>query len=64
MLEYDWLLTAFIYGLIGCFTSRLSDLTHLIISYLNRHIRISTGGLQTGVCDANCSLRDLNFAEI
>ena len=27
MLEYDWLLTAVIFGLIGCFWSKLSDLT-------------------------------------
>ena len=27
MLEYDWFLTALIYGLIGCFRSKLSDLT-------------------------------------
>ena len=26
MLEHDWLLTALIYGLIGCFRSKLSDL--------------------------------------
>ena len=27
MLKYDWLSTALIYGLIGCFRSKLSDLT-------------------------------------
>ena len=27
MLEYDWLLLALIYCLIGCFKSKLSDLT-------------------------------------
>ena len=27
MLEYDWLFTALNYGLIGCFRSKLSDLT-------------------------------------
>ena len=27
MLEHDWLLTALIYALIGCFRSKLSDLT-------------------------------------
>ena len=35
MLEYDWLLTAFIYGLIGCFRSRLSDLTCPITNITN-----------------------------
>ena len=30
MIEYDWLLTALIYGLIGCFRSKLSDLTYSI----------------------------------
>ena len=30
MLEYDWLLTTLIYGLISCFRSKLSDLTCLI----------------------------------
>ena len=30
MLEHNWLLTALIYGLIGCFRSKLSDLTGLI----------------------------------
>ena len=33
MLEYDWLFTALNYGLIGCFRSKLSDLTCLI-SYI------------------------------
>ena len=35
MLEYDWLLTAFIYGLIGFFTSKLSDLTFPITNICN-----------------------------
>ena len=30
MLERDWLLTALIYALIGCFRSKLSDLTRPI----------------------------------
>ena len=29
MLEYDWFLRAPIYGLIGCFSSELSDYKHL-----------------------------------
>ena len=29
MLEYDWLLTALIYGLIDSFRSELSDYEHL-----------------------------------
>ena len=36
MLEYDWLLTALIYGLIGCFRSKLSDLTCPISNACNR----------------------------
>ena len=32
MLEYDWFLTALIYGLIRCFRSKLSDLTCPITS--------------------------------
>ena len=36
MLEHDWLLTALIYGLIGCFRSKLSDLTCLITNICNQ----------------------------
>ena len=36
MIEYDWLLTALIYGLIGCFRSKLSDLTYSITKICNR----------------------------
>ena len=36
MLEHDWLLTAPIYGLIGCFKSKLSDLTCPITNICNR----------------------------
>ena len=36
MLEYDWLLTALIYGLIGCLRSKLSDLTCPITNICNR----------------------------
>ena len=36
MLEYDWLLKALIYGLIGCFRSKLSDLTCLICNWTGR----------------------------
>ena len=36
LLEYDWLLTALIYGLIGCFRSKLSDLTRPIPNIRNR----------------------------
>ena len=36
MLEYDWLLTGLIYGLIGCFRSKLSDFTCLITNIRNR----------------------------
>ena len=35
MLEYDWLLTAFISGLIGCFRSKLSALTCPITNICN-----------------------------
>ena len=35
MLEHDWLLTALIYGLIGCFRSKLSDLTGAITNICN-----------------------------
>ena len=35
MLEYDWLFTGFIYGLIGCFRSKLSNLTCLITKICN-----------------------------
>ena len=35
MLKYDWLLTALIYGLIGCFRSKLSDLTCSITNVCN-----------------------------
>ena len=36
MLESDWLLTALVYALIGCFKSKLSDLTCLITNICNR----------------------------
>ena len=36
MLEYDWLLTALVYGLIGCFRFELSDLTCPITNICNR----------------------------
>ena len=36
MLEHDWLLTALIYVLIGCFRSKLSDLTCAITNICNR----------------------------
>ena len=39
MLEYDWLLTALIYGLIGCFRSKLSDLTCPITNVCNRTVK-------------------------
>ena len=35
-LEYDWLLTAFISGLIGCFRFKLSELTCPITNIYNR----------------------------
>ena len=34
MLEHDWFLTALIYGLIGCFRPKLSDLTCPITTIL------------------------------
>ena len=40
MLEYDWLLTAVIFGLIGCFWSKLSDLTCAITNICNRTSQI------------------------
>ena len=36
MLEHDWLLTTLIYALIGCFRSKLSDLTCAITNICNR----------------------------
>ena len=36
MLEYDWSLAALIYGLIGCFRSKLSDLTCPTTNICNR----------------------------
>jgi len=36
MLEHDWLLTALIYTLIGCFRSKLSDLTCSITKIWNQ----------------------------
>ena len=36
ILEYNWLLTALIYGLIGCFGSKLSDLASPITNICNR----------------------------
>ena len=38
--EYDWLLTALIYGLIDCFRSTLSDLTCPITNICNRTCQI------------------------
>ena len=35
MLEYDWLLIALIYGVIGCFRSKLSNLTCPITNICN-----------------------------
>ena len=41
MLEHDWLLTALIYALIGCFISKLSDLTCPITNkFCNRTAQI------------------------
>ena len=40
MLEYDWLLPALIYGLIGCFRSKLSDLTCPTTNICNRTSQI------------------------
>ena len=39
MLEHDWLLTAHIYGLTGCFRSKLSDLTCPITNICNRAVK-------------------------
>ena len=36
ILEHDWLLAALIYGLIGSFGPKLSDLTHPITNICNR----------------------------
>ena len=38
--EYDWLLTALIYGLIDCFRSILSDFTCPITNICNRTCQI------------------------
>ena len=38
-LEHDWLLTALIYGLIGCFSSKLSDYEHLQSDKPNRTVK-------------------------
>ena len=40
MLERDWLLTALMYALIGCFRSKLSDLTCPITNICNRSSQI------------------------
>ena len=37
--EYDWLLTVLIYGLIGCFRSKVSDLTRPIPNRPNRTVK-------------------------
>ena len=37
--EYDWLLTALIYGLIDCFRSILSDLTCSIQTFVIGHTK-------------------------
>ena len=39
MLGYDWLLTALIYGLIGCFKSKLSDLICPITNICSRTVK-------------------------
>ena len=41
MLEYDWLLRALIYGLIGCSRSKLSDLTCPITNIIVSIIKCS-----------------------
>jgi len=38
MLKYDWFLTALIYGLIGCFRSKLSNSTCLITNICNHTV--------------------------
>ena len=40
MLQYDWLLTALIYGLLGCFRFKLSDLTCPITNICNAGVLI------------------------
>ena len=56
MLEYDWFLTALIYGLIGCFRSKLSDLTRPIT---NKNLRsfVMTHFLKHRNISAKISLR-------
>ena len=56
MLEYDWFLTALIYGLIGCFRSKLSDLTCPIT---NKNLRsfVMTHFLKHRNISAKISLR-------
>ena len=56
MLEYYWFLTALIYGLIGCFRSKLSDLTCLIT---NKNLRsfVMTHFLKHRNISAKISLR-------
>ena len=39
MFEYDWLLTALIYGVIGCFRSKLSNLACPITNICNRTVK-------------------------
>ena len=39
MVKYDWLLTGLIYGLIGCFSSKLSDYEHLWSDRPNRTVK-------------------------
>ena len=56
MLEYDWFLTVLIYGLIGCFRSKLSDLTCPIT---NKNLRsfVMTHFLKHRNISAKISLR-------
>ena len=56
MLEYDWFLTALIYGLIGCFRSKLFDLTCPIT---NKNLRsfVMTHFLKHRNISAKISLR-------
>ena len=45
MLEHDWLLTALIYAVIGCFRCKLSDLTCRGANVCNR--TVETGQLRS-----------------
>ena len=64
MLEHDWLLTTLIYGLIGCFMSKLSDLTCPITNICNRTGQIGKLSSQSWQsCKRNLNVASVNIIE-